>query len=305
MYFRSGELVFDDETLTLGAAGLKNHAILYLELGARPPSDSLLLNVILVSGNSTEAKYTAEEAGQRLQEVEIAAHINDTVESLRDRVGVALLGYAEGWTHRCGILLQGSGVRDHRGEELVLPALAVDGEVDPAASTANEGQDSSDAVPEASEPAVTDPRVLAQAEFGESFLGRRLRRTSWLKEFTELAMETAEDSAANKASSVADSSKQLNKTAPRPVGAPPVDAAAAPVLLTLKDLGLKRGDTLLLEEGTLPVKGQITIPVSLLVCISLMKMLMLTHFYHCLNSFLYGERSPRSKALWWRRTPTH
>ena len=286
-------MVFDDETLTLGAAGLKNHGILYLELGARPPSDSLLLNVILVSGNSTETKYTAEEAGQRLQEVEIAAHINDTVESLRDRVGVALLGYAEGWTHRSGVLLQGSGVRDHRGEELSLPALVVDGEVDEGAPTSVEGQVPSDAVPEASAAPVPDPRVLAQAEFGESFLGRRLRRTSWLKEFTDLAMETAEEGATHKSSTIAaDSSKQLSKTAQRPAGAPPVDAAAAPVLLTLKDLGLKSGDTLLLEEGTLPVKGQITIPVSFDVNFTDSYVDPDTHLYY-LHSFLYGERSPR------------
>lgn len=280
-------MVLEDETLQLGSAGLKNHSILYLELGARPPSDSLLLTVILVSGNSTEVKYTSDEAGQRLQEVEITAHANDTVESLRDRAGVLLLGYAEGWTRRSALLMQGSGVRNHLGEELVLPVPpAMDADLtegDASQTSASNlinstascsasvsiGQDAADGALTAVEcaPVVEDPRALVRAEFGDSFLGRRLRRTSWLKEFTDLAMETAEDSAGQKASTAADSSKQLAKAAQSRGGgsgvavAPSTDVMAAPVLLTLKDAGFKSGDTLLLEEGTLPVRGQMTIPV--------------------------------------------
>jgi len=274
--------------LDLPAAGLKNHIIVYLEQGARPPSDSLLLSLVLVNGNSTETKYTAEEAGQRLQEVEITAHVNDTVESLRERAGCLLLNYAPGWTRRCELLLLGSGVRNHNGEELTLPPAVEENEAvesadivepaplpsPPAVSVpqltviAPPKQDRVDPAPEVEpgpkpepelEVVVVDPRAEALAEFGEGFVGRRLRRTSWLKEFAELTQEIADDIPATKGGKT-EGNKQAGRNAPR--GAAPVaDGPVVPVVvpLTLKEAGFKSGDTLLLEEGVLPIKGQMTI----------------------------------------------
>ena len=311
-------MVLDDESCALTAAaaaaavGLRNGSSLYLEQGTCAPPNSVLLQVVLVRGNSHEAKYSsAAEAGERLQEVEITAQLSDSVQSVRDRAGVLLCHYAEGWTQRCEVLAQGSGIRNHLGEEMgaaVDASFELAGSDEEIASIAADIAPAQAVLPVDSAP-ISDADLLnhrdsllatAQAEFGPQFPGLRLRKTSWLKEYTEvLVAEKSEEvvtiniavpaveasGAAVGASSAASStagaavSKQANSKVNKGKTNPPASSATVPTKvndvstaqttanivvstpLTVKDAGLKSGDTLFLEEGPLPVKGLLSIQV--------------------------------------------
>ena len=238
--------------MDLTAAGLHKGSVLYLEVGARPASDSVLLNLMLVSGNNTEVKYAIEESGVRGAEVELTVLLTDTLESVRDRAGVLLLGYTPGWTQRCQALTTGTGLRNHLEEELQpLPILSDAVDIAGPAEVALAA-------------ATTDSKVTALEEFGAGFTGRRLRRTSWLKEPADLLSEQVEDVSTN-----ASTSAPRSTTTTLPEGIPLIPAVSdgttvahsAYTALTVKDAALKSGDTLLLEEGLYPVKGQLGIKV--------------------------------------------
>ncbi|KAJ1409646.1 hypothetical protein B484DRAFT_403150 [Ochromonadaceae sp. CCMP2298] len=149
---------------------------------------------------------------------------------------------------------------------------------------------------EAGAEAEADRRVQC---FSESlrlgnFRGRRLRRTSWMGEFAELLLEAEEgtgtgagmgagaggggegggvpggagkggmkgakrggDGAVGAASALAAAS------APASSAEPPAPAPAPPAAITLQQAGVRSGDTLLLEEGWLPVRGIMGIQVFL------------------------------------------
>lgn len=254
------------------AAGLRNGSALSLELGAKPPSDSAVVTVVLVTGNSTEVKYGPADAGVREREVELTVSLQDTVEDLRDQAGVLLLAYAPGWTRRSEVLTRGTGARDHRGEEVDLPASIEERDVATAAvistlppsdpSTAEPSQEPSQAIS-----GPQDQKLAAAAEFGTVFSGRRLRRTTWLKEPTDLTKESVEETVQNKPTP-GPAKKGASKAGAQSAAVQVVTAAAGPSTvrraITVKEAGIKSGDTLLLEEGTLPVEGKIELQVTIL-----------------------------------------
>ena len=157
-----------------------------------------------------------------------------------------------------------------------------------------------------------------------SFKGRRFRRTSWLKEFTDLLEEVNPDahlSAPSSSSSSSSSSSAATATASA-TGAikkkPPIlkeeqripDIAGAGIdadagLLTVKEAQLRGGDTLLLEEGYLPVKGQVSLQV---LCthfsyFSLITCTLTPHFCQLRNyidNYLYTFCAVLPKVYVWR-----
>lgn len=228
-----------------------------------------MLNIVLVNHNSTDVKYCLDEGGERLTEVEITAQWCDTIESLRERAGELLLNYQPGWTSRCCCLTQGTGLQNHLGAELSAPSTTEEVPVDTGTSSAGTVLDAE----APSEETLVNPKELAVAEFGLAFQGRRLRRTSWLKEPTELLLETCEEMVTQRIVAPLKGSTGGKNGKKGPVSAPPVGQKAdsgAPATvstlvvtpMTVKDSGLKSGETLLLEEGILPVKGQMNIQVT-------------------------------------------
>jgi hypothetical protein len=271
--FDLGETVLSDESVDLVAAALRNGSTLYLEQGARPASDILLLNVVLVTGNSLELKYAPQDGGVRGQEVEVAVALTDTVEALRDQAGVLLLGYAPGWTQRCAALALGSGVRNHLGEEITITVdgapVSVPGGVSAAAPVGD--APTVDATENTPESDLALHKAAAREEFGADFCGRRLRNTTWMKEALGLIETTAEapvSAPARTASSsdVKPGAKAKGKASELPTKAASVAESAVLTVrqVTVKESGLKSGDTVLFEEGNLPIKGQMNLQVSLL-----------------------------------------
>jgi hypothetical protein len=272
-------MVLTDESLDLVTAGLRKGCTVYLERGTRPATDSLLITVALVTGNSLEAKYSPDQSGVRGQEVELTVGLHETVHEFRDRAGVLLLGYEAGWTQRCAALTAGTGVRDHLGNEVTV-SIDSDAAEPPVAGGVVDAAAAADVVIEAAnEPSSSglESKLAGLVEFGPDFHGRRLRKTSWLKEPTTLVEEVVEETiqptkatappatgSAAKGKSVGGKGAPAEKVSQSSAGdeAPaPGGIREKPVLV--KDAGWKSGDTLLLEEGTYPVKGQITVQVGL------------------------------------------
>lgn len=251
--------MLSDENVDLVAAGLRNSSTVYLERGTRLPTDSVILTIALVTGNSVEAKYCPAEAGVRGLEVEITASLQDTVESVRDQAGVLLLGYAPGWTQRCDVFTKGTGARNHLGEDVVVadvravPAAGLEQYKKASLDSAHEHEQEQE---QEQADLSMEPKAAAIVEFGAEFSGRRLRKTSWLKEPTELLAERVEEIIQAKP---AKSSAKASAAAKAPVNAAPLTVER---VLTVKDVGIKSGDTLLLEDGTLPVNGQFNLQAS-------------------------------------------
>eukprot|EP01034_Spumella_vulgaris_P022855 gene22855-29029_t len=181
-----GESVLADETVVISSAasGVKSHSVVYLERGAKPAPDSITLNIRHVSGNSLAFQYEPSQCGTCVHEIELEVLLSESVRSLRDRLGVALCGYTEGWSGRD---------EDPRSVEQIEVKNEEDGE----------GEE-------------------------DVFKGLRLRRTTWMKELADLLPEVG-------------------------------DKGSLP--LTVGEAGLRGGDTLQLEDGRLPVKGQITLQI--------------------------------------------
>jgi hypothetical protein len=266
-------MVLSDESVDLVAAALRNGSTLYLEQGARPASDTLLLNVVLVTGNSLELKYAPQDGGVRGQEVELAVALTDTVESLRDQAGVLLMGYAPGWTQRCAALALGSGIRNHQGEEVTLETADESTSSVAAATpkdTSGNSATATDNVPV--EGTAEQQKAAAREEFGADFCGRRLRKTTWMKEalgLIETSVEAPAPAAARSSTSSEAAPKQGAKQKGKIPDLPAAKEAAvaegaglAVRQVTLKESGLKSGDTILFEEGNLPIKGQMNLQVS-------------------------------------------
>jgi hypothetical protein len=268
-----------DEALDLVAAGLRNGATLYLEQGSKPPSDSAVVTVVLVTGNSVDVKYGPTDAGVRDKEVEITVSLQDPVESLRDQAGVLLLGYSPGWTQRCEVLTRGTGARNHLGEDVEIadPVTTADVGQEPAAAAApvtSEQAPAEDPVPDTAGGGAAEIKQAAVDEFGTEFHGRRLRRTSWLKEPTELVTEVIEETVQQKPAKVTPKANAPRKgvpPAPQPTPSPATAVTIGPLTftkaVTVKEAGIKSGDTLLLEEGTLPIEGQLNLTVSIVLVV--------------------------------------
>lgn len=201
VFLFAGEGVFDDESMVVSctASGLRIHgSTVYLERGAKPPPDTVTLNIVRVINNSTAFKYEASQSGDRIQEMELVVQLKDTVTSLRDKLGVLICGFKENWTADKAITATP-----------VTPTAALT--VQDVSSVGNGDNDGEGAI--------------------DVFKGLRLRRTCWLKDFADLLLETTDKGS----------------------------------LLTVGESGLHNGDTLLLENGCLPIRGQITLQVGLIL----------------------------------------
>ena len=267
-----------EETQDLVSASLHDKITLYLEQGAKAAPDSVLLNIIAVRGNSTESKYSLDEAGERGLEIEITAGVNETIQEVRDRAGVLLFGYTEGWTHRCNVLTAHSGVRNHLSEEVLLAREGDSFSSNVSSSNALTSRDdvdtsftavTADVIMEGEEGSAS-AKSKAVVEFGEAFKGLRFRKTSWLKEPNNLLEEMVEESHPSGKSTQpqqpqnqGEKNKTKSSTSGVSAGASSGAVSEVPAVraVTVKDSGLKGGDTLLLEEGVLPIKSQMTLQV--------------------------------------------
>eukprot|EP01038_Epipyxis_sp_PR26KG_P009755 gene9755-13124_t len=173
--------LLEDESLSLVDAKLKNGIRLFLEKSNKPTfSSSITLTVILVQGNNTHVKYDINKSGNRIKEIELVVDINDTIQSIRDKIGCDLMNYPSNWTQLSLVDMQG---------------------------LCNDSNDNS---------------------ANNVYVGHRLRRTNWLKEAMDIIYE-------------GDIANQLFET--------------------ISSQSLRHGDTVLFEDGVLPVKGQVSIEI--------------------------------------------
>jgi hypothetical protein len=178
---KPGEAVLENELEVLDSLGIKNGTRLYLETGsiARAP-ETVILNFLVVHGNSTSMKYPANEAGWRVGEAEnkgvgqdpkpitIEVPLSLTVRELRDMVGARLLQFPPEWTEL---------------ETSLLPVNSLD------VSTLDAAAGESSTAESSSLTAFKD--LLKQHSYYQhhEYRGRRLRRTSWMGEYAELLLE--------------------------------------------------------------------------------------------------------------------
>ena len=97
----AGVCVFDDETLTLHQAGIKDRATLCIESGVRALPDTVRIRVCLVTGNDTALKSDPKRPGSRGLIVDCDVLPSCTIRALRDLAGVLLLNNSPHW---CDIL---------------------------------------------------------------------------------------------------------------------------------------------------------------------------------------------------------
>jgi hypothetical protein len=183
--------------------------------------------------------------GERLQEVQLTVSATESITSIRDRAGVMLLGLESGWT-------AGAAASSEETPEVAaataLPGPDTAGSDDAAAVTAAVTAAASDAASDADAPDAEESPTVSEV------VPRRLRTTTWLKEPAALLLEDVKMGSGNSAAE----SAPVGKAKQAATAGIPVDPGVA----TAQSAGLRGGDTLLLEEGPLPVKGQVTFEVS-------------------------------------------
>lgn len=219
------------ESLTANDNGLKEGMTLFLKEEGVAYTEDIKLNAILVINNSNEHRYLKmDQVGNRIEKKTITISTNTEVQQLRDKLGVLFLNYEEGWTKRSVECIPDCYILENNSEHFTSETVVAAGDKSDVAAIGYGVQENGNEVNKNStiiDLTEDSMDVPPDTKLDRPYKGGRLRTTTWMKECGELIGEVNSKGHAR----------------------------------TLKEAGVKDGDTVLFEEGDLPTKGQMTFKV--------------------------------------------